>query len=249
MNHTEPSPRFKRVSVDELKKGASQRKQRQNESVRDYGVEMIRLMAKMDLSENYRVEMLISNMSTSIQDAVMASYPDTVEQPISEGERQEAVFRSLQKQQEIVSSGLKEQLHLKEAEVNALHSKMQSKKVEFHDRSRSTTKGQHKSYRPPSSDKSRSRSSERGHRSGSNTSKSSRDSSASPSRDNKLNRHYSKDNYKKKSDHNNHNKSGNSKFSKSHKGSDKNHKSTNNSSDGTLDTMPSAEHAKSQLNS
>ena len=238
--------RFNRVSVDELKKGASQRKQRHNESVREYGVEMIRLMAKMKLSENYRVEMLISNMSPSIQDAVMASYPDTVEQAISEGERQEAVFKSLKKQQELVSGGLKEQLHLKEAELNALHSTMKSKKVEFQSRSRKSTKDRHKSKRPSSSDSSRSTSNESGHSSGSNTSKSGRDSSASPSRDGKLNRHYSKDNYKKKSGHSKH---GKSKSSKSHTGSDKNHKSTNSSTEGTLDTMPSAEHAKSQLNS
>jgi hypothetical protein len=229
--------RFKRVTLDEMKKGASQRKQGIDESVRDYGVEMTRLMGRMNVDEEFKLEFLITNMLPELQEPVLASYPTSVEGALIEGERQEAILRSVRKVRAAEKAADTSDVE-REARLNALETKLTGRKVEFSDRGRERNRRESKFN--PKYDKHRSASSEhrsasRGssYRSGSESSRSGREGSKSPSRPN---RDYSRDNYNNKKPYNSEKSYGsgksynkgnskpykdNDKYSKSHKGSDK----------------------------
>ena len=228
--------RFKRVSLDELKKGASQRKQGVDESVRDYGVEMQRLMGRMKVDEEFKLEFLITNMKPTLQEPVLAAYPTTVEEALIEAEKQEAVIRSLGKmramelESEVASkfkgdqAGLLEKLRMQEAELNAMHHDNQQR---WNDRSRNNEKrsdkynngagSQKPNYNNPSN--------------GGNNSRAGSSSSKSPGRN--LNASYSKERWDGKSGNNHRSKSSDGQRSKSrdsqkHSGDNNKNKSSGN---------------------
>ena len=252
--------RFQRVSLEEMKKGASQRKQQSNESVRDYGVEMTRLMGRMNVDETFKLEFLITNMLPELQEPVLAAYPTTVEEALLEGERQEAVLRSIrgfrgaEKEADLI-----EQLRLKDAQLNAMDHKVKSRRVEFKDRSRKRErysdnwKGKQNDHRSSSAEH-RSSSYGSGQRSGSNSSRSGRDSSRSRSPEGRYNRHYSKDSYrnnkgKEKSQRYERSNSPSNQNSRSRYGSDstKSHRRSDKK-EGTLETLPSSNKKRGHLN-
>ena len=184
--------RFKRIALDEIKKGASQRKQKTDESVRDYGVEMQRLMGRMKVDEEFKLEFLITNMLPSLQEPVLAAYPSTVEEALVEAEKQEAIMRSLTKIREVERetasgekskqdlSGLLEKVALQEAQLNAIQHK--NRNVDFKDRPRNDDRSRTYDRRSDRNSYDKQKFRQNDHRSGSGTSRSGDSKSKSPGR-------------------------------------------------------------------
>ena len=123
--------RFKNLSLAELRKGCAHRKQGADESVRDYGNVMASLMGRSNMSDVMKLEIFITNLKPELQDPVLAAYPSDLTKAITEAERQEAVLKSIKAS---TQSTLNEELNVKEAEINALRSVVESKNVKWEDK-------------------------------------------------------------------------------------------------------------------